>query len=388
MTFVDENFAGRQLFNNMKKRLHPMEIDFRTLANRYISDLIPYQPGKPIEELERELGITSAIKLASNENPLGASPLAITAAKKALEKAHFYPDGGCFELKQALAKFLTVNPIQLTIGNGSENILEIIVKAYLTQKSSAVISQYAFLTIPLLIKSYGAEIICVPATNFRHNIEKMLTAVTQTTRVLFIVNPNNPTGTYTTTAELLHLLDSIPSHILVVVDEAYNEYIDREDYPDTLTLLKKYPNLIITRTFSKAYGLAALRLGYAVSSPEIADILNRARLPFNVNSIAACAAQAALLDHQHISNSIALNTAGMKQVETKLKMMNVDYIPSLGNFITIDVKQSAADIYQKLLHKGIIVRPLGAYDMANHIRVTIGTTEQNARFLQAFSEVL
>jgi histidinol-phosphate aminotransferase len=365
-----------------------MEIDFRSLANSYISNLVPYQPGKPIEEVERELGITSAIKLASNENPLGASPLAMIAAQHALLKSHFYPDGGSYNLKQALSTFLQVNPTQLTIGNGSENVLEIIIKSYLNKDNAAVISQYAFLTIPLLIKSYGAEIICVPADNFRHDINKMIAAVTENTSLLFIVNPNNPTGTYTSNDELIHLLESIPSRVLVIIDEAYNEYINQDDYPDTLQLLKKYPNLIITRTFSKAYGLAALRLGYAASSPEIAYVLNCARLPFNVNSIAAAAAEAALNDHEHIQKSIALNNEGMQQLEEGLKKLNIDYIPSLGNFITMNVKTSAMDVYQKLLYEGVIVRPLVAYDMPTYIRVTVGTAEQNERFLKEINYVI
>lgn len=365
-----------------------MEADFKSLANSFISNLIPYQPGKPIEEVERELGIASAIKLASNENPLGPCPMAMEAAQKALLKSHIYPDGGCYNLKQALATFLSAQTSQLTIGNGSENILELIVKAYLTQGSSAVISQYAFLTIPLLIKSYGATIISVPAYQFGHDIKKMIAAVDETTRVIFIVNPNNPTGTYTTANDLTLLLESVPSHVLVVLDEAYHEYIDQADYPDSLSLLKKYPNLIVTRTFSKAYGLAALRLGYAISSPEIADILNRARLPFNVNTIAACAAEAALLDVDHIAKSVALNKEGMQQMEAGLKKLAVDYIPSLGNFVTVNVKQPAVDIYQKLLRQAVIVRPLGAYDMPSYIRVTVGTAEQNEIFLKALQKVL
>lgn len=356
-------------------------------ANSYIRNLTPYQPGKPIEEVERELGII-AIKLASNENPLGPSQSAIQAAQQAMLKAHIYPDGGCYVLKQALAKFLNVQPTQLTIGNGSENILEIIVKAYLKQDSAAVISQYAFLTIPLLIKSYGADIISVPAQQFGHDIKKMIAAVNQKTKIIFIVNPNNPTGTYTNKSDLALLLESIPPHVLVVLDEAYHEYINQADYPDSLQLLKKYPNLIVSRTFSKAYGLAALRLGYAISSPEIADILNRARLPFNVNTIAACAALAALQDQDHIARSVAVNKAGMQQLEKGLKKLAMDYIPSLGNFITINVGQPAIDVYQKLLYQGVIVRPLGAYDMPNYIRVTVGMVEQNDKFLAALAQVL
>jgi histidinol-phosphate aminotransferase len=365
-----------------------MEVDFHLLANSSIRNLIPYQPGKPIEEVERELGIKSAIKLASNENPLGPCPSAILAAQKAMSKMHLYPDGGCYALKQALAEFLHIQPTQLTIGNGSENVLEMIVKSYLTAGSSAVISQYAFLTIPLLIKSYGADIINVPANNFCHDIPKMIEAVRADTRIIFIVNPNNPTGTYVTAAELLLLLNSIPSQVLVVLDEAYHEYIEKNDYPNSLELLKQFPNLIVTRTFSKAYGLAALRLGYAVSSPKIADVLNRARLPFNVNTIATYAAQAALGDQDHIKKSVELNKNGIAQLEAGLKKLEIKFIPSLGNFITIDVEKNAVDIYQKLLYQGIIVRPLNAYDMPTFLRVTVGTVEQNDMFLKALQTVL
>ncbi|EKD54230.1 MAG: Histidinol-phosphate aminotransferase [uncultured bacterium] len=364
------------------------DVDFHALANNYIRHLIPYQPGKPIEEVERELAISSIIKLASNENPLGASNAALQAAEQALLKAHLYPDGGCYELKQTLAMFLQVIPTQLTLGNGSENVLEMITKAYLTVGDSAVISEYAFLTIPLLIKSYGAEIISTPANKFGHDIKKMVDAVKKNTRIIFIVNPNNPTGTYTKKDELIYLLESIPANILVVVDEAYHEYIECADYPDTLALLKKYPNLVITRTFSKAYGLAGLRLGYAISSPIIADILNRARLPFNVNTVAAYAAKAALLDQDHIAKSVILNKEGRQQLADGLKKLNLHFIPSLGNFISFDARQDANQIYQKLLYKGIIVRPLHAYHMPTYLRVTIGTFTQNEKFLTALQEVL
>lgn len=363
------------------------KVDFHALANMSIRDLTPYQPGKPIEELERELGITSSIKLASNENPLGPSQHVISTAQEALQKAHFYPDGGCYELKHTLAKFLSVAPEQITVGNGSENVLELIVKAYLHKDDTAVISQYAFLTIPILIKSYGTHAKVVPAQDWGHDINGMINAIDNKTRVLFLVNPNNPTGTYTRDADFQHLMDSVPPHVLVVVDEAYSEYISNEDYPDTLKYLSRYPNLVITRTFSKVYGLAALRLGYSISSPEIADILNRSRLPFNVNTIAAKAACAALSDQEHVKNSVTLNMEGMKQLEYGLQKLKLDYIPSIGNFISVDVKDAAA-VYQKLLYEGVIVRPLKAYGMPNHIRVTIGTTQQNDRFLSSMEKIL
>lgn len=364
-----------------------MTVDFKTLANIGVRNLTPYQPGKPIEELERELGITSSIKMASNENPLGPSPNAILATQHALQNAHIYPDGGCFELKQALAQFLKVNHDQITVGNGSENILELIVKAYLHRDDKAVISQYAFLTIPILIQSYGSHATVVPARAWGHDVDAMIKAIDDKTRILFLVNPNNPTGTYTREADFVRLMQSVPSNVLVVVDEAYADYIDCEDYPKTLTYLNQYPNLVITRTFSKVYGLAALRLGYSISSPDIADILNRARLPFNVNTIASKAACAAILDQTHVANSIALNIAGMDQLQMGFKRLNLNYIPSICNFITVDVGD-ASHIYQQLLHEGVIVRPLNAYGLSHHIRVTIGTQQQNERFLSSIEKVM
>lgn len=364
-----------------------MKIDFRSLANHSVSNLIPYQPGKPIEELERELGITSSIKLASNENPLGASVKAIAAAENALQKSAIYPDGGYFDLKQQLSTFLNVHPQQLTIGNGSENILELIVKAYLHRDDCAVISQYAFLTIPILIKSYGAKAIVVPAKNWGHDVCEMLKAIDAKTRIIFIVNPNNPTGTYINADDFHTLLETVPAHVLIVIDEAYSEYITTPDYPNALCYLNNYPNLIITRTFSKAYGLAALRLGYAISSSEIADILNRARLPFNVNTIAAKAGCAALDDQEHIKKSAHFNKEGMQQLEEGLRRLKRSYIPSIGNFVTVDVG-NAGKIYQQLLLEGVIIRPLNAYDMSTHIRVSIGTEAEIERFLKTIGKLL
>lgn len=363
------------------------DVNFKSLANLSVRELTPYQPGKPIEELERELGITSSIKLASNENPLGPSSKAMQAVQSLLPQTHIYPDGGCYEIKHKLANFLSVDVSQLTIGNGSENILELLVKAYLHRGDNAVISQYAFLTIPILIASYGATIKAAPEKNYRHDIARMIELIDEKTRVLFLVNPNNPTGTYTTEHEFKQLLQTVPPHVLIVVDEAYSEYINKPDYPDTLSYLAQYPNLVITRTFSKIYGLAALRLGYAVSSPDIADILNRARLPFNVNALAAKAGAAALDDQAHVTASVELNNAGMRQMTDGLHQLNLPFIPSIANFVTVDVGDGSA-VYQKLLHHGVIVRPLKAYDMPRHIRVTIGTAQQNERFLHALQQVI
>lgn len=361
--------------------------DFYALAKASIRQITPYQPGKSIEELERELGITSSIKLASNENPLGASNKAKDAAILAIENAHIYPAGDCFELKAALENLYHVSAAQLTIGNGSENILELIVKAYLQPEHSAIISQYAFLTIPILINSYGVNLKVAPAENWGHSVKNILNAIDDTTRVIFLVNPNNPTGTYTNQFDFDLLINAIPKHILLVADEAYAEYINQSDYPRTLEYLKKYSNLIVVRTFSKAYGLAALRVGYSISSVEIADILNRARLPFNVNSIAIKAATAALSDQSHLTQTIALNQQSLKHLEHHIEKMGLNYIPSIANFLTIDVG-NATHIYQQLLRQGVIVRPLTSYQMPAHIRVTTGTIAQNERFLSALHTTL
>jgi len=365
-----------------------MTKNFIELANASIRNLTPYQPGKPIEELQRELGITDVLKLASNENPLGPSPKGMAAAQEALRKTHLYPDGSCYDLKQALATYLSVNTNQLTIGNGSENILEIIVKAYLTAQDEAIITQYAFATIPLLIKACGAKLTTIPAHEWRHDIDATIQACNAQTRIIFVVNPNNPTGTYTNKTEFKKLLNAIPPHVLIIADEAYQEYIDVLDYPDTLQLLTEHPNLIISRTFSKIFGLAGLRIGYAISSPEIADILNRARLPFNVNLVGAAAACAALQDQNYIAQSILVNREGKQQLEEAFKKAGISYIPSIGNFITIDVKKDANSVYQALLQQGVIVRPLTAYGLTTHLRVTIGLPEQNERFLRALTTVL
>lgn len=356
-------------------------------ANPAIANLIPYQPGKPIEELARETGLTDIIKLASNENPLGASQKVQDAIKQALNQIHFYPDGGCYELKNVLSRFYNLPLNYFTIGNGSENILELIVKAYLLPGEEAIISQYAFATIPLLLKSFGAKIITVPVKNWEVDCDALLAAITSTTKIVFIVNPNNPTGTYIARNNLERILKNISSETLIVMDEAYNEYIDAPDYTDALPYLAQYPNLIITRTFSKVYGLAGLRMGYAVSHAAVADILNRARLPFNINLIGATAAIAALQDQAHVQQSKKLNTAGMQQLITGLRKLNLEFIPSVANFITVNVND-AEKIYQKLLAKGVIVRPLISYGMPAFVRISIGTQVQNARLLTALSEVL
>jgi len=364
-----------------------MNVNFQVLANQHVRQLVPYQPGKPIKELERELGVSSSIKLASNENPLGASPHALLAAKEALLQAHIYPDGAYYELKQELSDFLSIPQSCITVGNGSENILELIVKSYLAHGDTAVVSEYAFLTIPILVESFGALLNVAPAFFYGHDIEAMLNCIDKKTRIVFVVNPNNPTGTYNNDAQFRYLMEHVPSHILVVVDEAYHDYIDKDDYPDVQSYLTHYPNLIVTRTFSKVYGLAGLRLGYALSSPDIANILNRARLPFNVNSIAASAGIAALKDQEHVAKTVALNRLGLSMLTEGVANLGLSFIPSIANFLTINVKD-AMPVYNKLLQEGVIVRPLNAYKMPEFIRITSGTEAENIRFLDALAKCI
>lgn len=364
-----------------------MTTDIALLANAAVQGLQPYQPGKPITELERETGITHAIKLASNENPLGASQHVIKAIHDAVQHIHVYPDGSGYELKAKLAQHHHVHANQITLGNGSDNNIELIIKTFLNDGDTAVISEYAFMTIPLLIQACGAKAIIAKANHYAHDVESMLASVQANTRLLFIVNPNNPTGTYMNAHDFHALMKALPSRIIVVIDEAYIEYIDVDDFPDSLAALKHYPNLIIVRTFSKAYGLAGIRLGYTVSSPEIADLLNRVRLPFNVNRLANAAGLAALDDQAHIEKTIALNRLAKQKLINGLQALSLAFIPSVGNFISVDVGKASA-VYEGLLKQGVIVRPLTAYQLPKHIRISIGSESDIDRCLHALKQCL
>lgn len=363
-------------------------VDFKAYANASIRQLQPYQPGKPIDELQRELGIEPVIKLASNENPLGASPEAIIAAQKAMQGIHLYPDGSGYQLKQALAQRFNILPSQITLGNGSDNVLSLIAQAFVQPQHDIVISQYAYSTFAIIASAVGANVITVPAKNWAHDLSHITQSLTANTQLIFLANPNNPTGTWFSASELVKLLEAVPAHVLVVSDEAYSEYIEDADYPDTIKLQQKYPNLIVTHTFSKIYALAGLRVGYAISHPDIADMLNRIRLPFNVSTPALAAAVAALHDHQHFQKSLELNRRGKAQLTAAFTRLNLDYIPSIGNFIAVDVGRDAKEVYQALLRQGVIVRPLDPYNMPNHLRITIGLSEQNEFFIRALTKVL
>ncbi|HEY9034390.1 MAG TPA: histidinol-phosphate transaminase [Pseudomonadales bacterium] len=365
-----------------------MSCDFVSLANPGVQALRPYQPGKPIEELQRELGIEHIVKLASNENPLGPGARAQQAICNHLAELARYPDGAGFALKQALAEKLSVRPSQITLGNGSNDVLNLIGLAFLNPSASAVFSRHAFVVYPIMTQYLGARAIEVPARDWGHDLAAMQAAIADDTRVIFIANPNNPTGTWLGHQALRRFLQQVPEHIVVVLDEAYAEYIHDVDYADGLALQREFANLVVTRTFSKAYGLAGLRAGYALASEQITDILNRVREPFNVNSLAQVAAVAALADDDHLQHSIRLNDDGRRQLEQGLAGFGLSFIPSQGNFICFDTGTDATAVYQKLLQQGVIVRPVVPYGMPHHLRVSIGLAAENDRFLDAMKAVL
>ena len=299
-----------------------------------------------------------------------------------------YPDGSGFRLKKALAKKYALDAEQITLGNGSNEILELVARAFVTPDLEVIFSQHAFAVYPIVTQAVGATAVVVPALNYGHDLDGMLNAVTAKTRLVFVANPNNPTGTLLSQASLEAFIGALPDTVICVLDEAYFEFVSQHETINSIDWLKKYPNLIITRTFSKAYGLAALRVGYGLSSPEIADILNRVRQPFNNNSLALVAATAALNDAEHLQLTVDNNTQGMMQLTESFKTLGLEWIPSAGNFVSVDLKQSGLPIYEALLRKGVIVRPVGVYEMPNHLRISIGTETENALFLQALADVL
>ena len=364
-----------------------MDNEIINLATPGVRGLQPYVPGKPIEELEREYGVKNVIKLASNESPLGPSPKALAAAQTALPEMARYPDGGGFALKRALASKLGVLAEQITLGNGSNDILEFAARAFVTAQDEVLFSQHAFAVYPIVTQAVGARAVEVPARDWAHDLGAMAAAVTARTRLIFIANPNNPTGTWLRRTALGEFLDKMPASVIVVVDEAYFEYVEDKEYPNTVAWLARYPNLICARTFSKIYGLAGLRVGYGVSSPAIADILNRVRQPFNVNSIAQAAALAALGDDAHLEKARRVNADGMRQLVTGFEQLGLDYIPSAGNFVCVEVGE-AGRVYEQLLRAGVIVRPVANYGMPRHLRVTVGLSNENQRFLDALKKIL
>lgn len=365
-----------------------MSFDARSLVAPGVETIEPYQPGKPLAELAREYGIVDAIKLASNENPLGPSPRALAAARAALDDIARYPDGGGFTLKRALSQKLGVTPEQLTLGNGSNDVLELVARAFAKSGDEVIYAQHAFAVYELVTRAVGARPVVVPARNWGHDLVAMQGAITPRTRLIFIANPNNPTGTWLARDALEMFLRQAPAHALVVVDEAYFEYVEEPDYPNAVRWVARYPNLVVARTFSKAYGLAGLRVGYSVSHPQVADYLNRVRQPFNVNSVAAAAAEAALGDEEHLRRSIAINREGLRQLTAGLDRLKLAFIPSVGNFVCVDMGGPAKTVYEALLRQGVIVRPVASYGMPHHLRVTVGLPLENERFLTALEAAL
>lgn len=358
-------------------------------APQYIRSISPYQPGKPIGELARELGLdeSTIVKLASNENPLGMSPKARDAVVASLAEAARYPDGNGFDLKQALCKRYGVQADQLVLGNGSNDVLELVARAFLSPGTSAVFSQYAFAVYPLATNAAGARCISTPAKAFGHDLDAMLAAIEPDTRVVFVANPNNPTGTFIEGDEFETFLARVPQDVLVVLDEAYTEYLSADKRYDSLAWLSLYPNLLVCRTFSKAYGLGGLRVGFGVGHPEVIDLMNRVRQPFNVSSLALAAAAAALEDDEFLARTVDINQRGMVQLTEAFKELGLEWIPSDGNFVTVRFAD-AAGVNTALLKAGVIVRPIAGYGLPEWLRVSIGLPEENQRFIDVLKLIL
>jgi histidinol-phosphate aminotransferase len=355
-----------------------------------VRTIAPYQPGKPISELAREMGLKeeNIVKLASNENPRGTGPRTRAAIEAALADIARYPDGNGHDLKVALSRRYGVDPASIVLGNGSNDVLELVAHAFLGPGRAAVYSQHCFAVYPLATQARGARGIAVAAKNYGHDLDAMAAAIDDETYVVWIANPNNPTGTMLASEALEVFVKRVPERVLVVIDEAYNEYLPMELKAETVKWLKRHPNLIVSRTFSKAYGLAGLRVGYAFAHASVADIMNRVRQPFNVNSLALVAATAALDDMEFVARSFAENLQGLRQIEEGASKLGLAWIPSYGNFITVRVGK-ANEIYRRLLKRGVIVRPVGGgYQLPEHLRVTIGTAQENERFLSALAASL
>jgi histidinol-phosphate aminotransferase len=363
------------------------------LAVPGVRALEPYLPGMPMAELERRYGIRNAVKLASNENPLGPSPLALAAARDALADCMRYPEGSGHRLCARLADLHGVAPQAITLGNGSNDVLDMIARVFLGPGVETVYSQHAFAVYPIAAQAVGATSRVAAAHDgsrgpaYGHDLAAMRSLIGPDTRVVFIANPNNPTGIWLGATELCEFVRDVPDHVLVVIDEAYFEYVAAADYPDATRWLADCPNLIVTRTFSKAYGLAGLRVGYAVCDPSLAELLNRVRHPFNVNSIAQAAALAALDDRPHLESSRRVNREGMEQLVAGLQRLGLSCLDSAGNFVAVDAGGPAVQLYERLLRHGVIVRPIANYGMPNHLRVTVGLPEENARFLAVLEQV-
>jgi histidinol-phosphate aminotransferase len=359
-----------------------------------VRGLQPYVPGKPSEELEREFGISTSIKLASNENPFGPPASAVTAIRDQLGELALYPDGSGYALKNALATHYGTDPERITLGNGSNDNLALLAETFLTPGTTAVYDQHSFVVYRLVVQATGAEARVAPsypsghAQPLGHDLDAMHALIDNDTRLVFIANPNNPTGTWCNKETLYAFIKAVPAHTLVVVDEAYGEYVARDDYPNAIGWIDEFPNLVVTRTFSKIFGLAGLRIGYSISQPEVAEVLNRVRQPFNVNSLAQHGAVAALMDSDYVTRARNMNEAGLRALMEGLTALGLEVIPSIGNFVLVDLGRPAAPIYAGLLRSGIIVRPVANYGLPNHLRISVGLPEQNLRLLNELKRIL
>ena len=356
--------------------------------NPFVGDLIPYVPGKPVEKLEREIGIRDAVKIASNENPLGPSPLAEKAIKEAIHSLNRYPDGDAFYLKEKLSEKLDISPETLIFGNGSNDVIDIAARTFMKPGDEAIFGEYAFIVYPICTQAVGAKAVVSPMPDYTHDLRDMYTRITEKTKIIFIANPNNPTGTMVSRNEFEWFLDKVPEDILVLMDEAYFEYVDDKDYPNSLEYQNTGKSIITVRTFSKIYGLAGLRLGYGVAHQDIISNMQRVRQPFNTNSLSQVGAIAALDDAEHIERTKRVNNEGLTYVTNELEKLDIPYVPSFANFVLIDLNDNPMPAYNSLLKEGVIVRPVIGYGLKTHLRVTIGAPEENDNFISGIKKVL
>ncbi len=360
----------------------------KQLVRPDVLKISPYEPGRPLEEVRREFGLDDVVKMASNENPLGPSRLAINAMRQAINSVHLYPDGGAGRLRKKLAGFLGVEEQSIVFGNGSDEIITMAINAFLNEGEEIILGEPAFAIYRIASEISGRLHRVVPLKDYAYDLPAMLEAIDEKTKLIFIANPNNPTGTYLTRADIADFMTEIPKNVIVVFDEAYYEYVERGNFPETIDYIRKGRAVICLRTFSKAYGLAGIRAGYSIAPPELTDAMNRVRGPFNVNALAQAAASAALDDEEHVKRSRELTFQGKAYLYGELSKMGMFYVPSETNFVLIDVKKNAGQIFHALMEKGIIVREMSGYRLPSFIRVTIGLPQHNERFIQALSEVL
>ncbi|HEU4369211.1 MAG TPA: histidinol-phosphate transaminase [Methylomirabilota bacterium] len=365
-----------------------MHTQWESLANEHILGIAPYEPGKPVEELERELGIQGAIKLASNENPLPPSDRVQKAVADALASLNRYPDGSGFYLRQALARKHNVTADQIVLGNGSNELIELIVRTFLRPGDEAVVPHPSFVVYPMIVQAAGGIRVMVMLRDHRLDLEAMARAITPMTKLVFIANPNNPTATIVTADEVTHFMSRVPERTIVVFDEAYTEFAQGPDFPETLPYIAQGRKVVVLRTFSKAASLAGLRVGYSITDADAVSLMNRIRQPFNVNSLAQVAALAALEDESHTLECVRMIEAGRHYLYDEFNALGLKYVPSRANFILVDVGRSASDIYQRLLKEGVIVRPMTPFGMESALRVTIGTPQENRRLIKALRTVL